>query len=170
MDSLRLQDFLFKLFDRACKFFNAFQDVEEKSIRVLINSSKSFNDLSVEVEAVRVINHFELVLSCVVLPTCSRVSGFLRWCRFLETVTFRATSFSKAVILSLNQKSDAKSGSVDRGFVVQLSMWIGVLSVLVEEWRGCAKSGSIDRGFVVSIVNDGLGVVSIGEGVKVCDD
>ncbi|GKG27601.1 hypothetical protein Tco_0405928, partial [Tanacetum coccineum] len=33
-----------------------------------------------------------------------------------------------------------------------------------------AKLGSVDRGFVVSIVGDGLGVVSIGGGVKVCDD
>ncbi|GJR52340.1 hypothetical protein Tco_1509082 [Tanacetum coccineum] len=46
-----------------------------------------------------------------------------------------ATSFSNAVILSLNQKTDAKSGSVDRGFVV-------------------------------SIVSGGVGVVSIGRGVK----
>ncbi|GKB76832.1 hypothetical protein Tco_0943727, partial [Tanacetum coccineum] len=33
-----------------------------------------------------------------------------------------------------------------------------------------AKSGSMDRGFVVSIVSGGVGVVSIGVEVKVCDD
>ncbi|GKD91584.1 hypothetical protein Tco_1367091, partial [Tanacetum coccineum] len=32
------------------------------------------------------------------------------------------------------------------------------------------KSGSVVRGFVVSIVGGGVGVVSIGGGVKVCDD
>ncbi|GKG24524.1 hypothetical protein Tco_0395152, partial [Tanacetum coccineum] len=35
-----------------------FKIYPEKSMGVLINSSKSFNDLSVEVEAARVINHF----------------------------------------------------------------------------------------------------------------
>ncbi|GKF66951.1 hypothetical protein Tco_0193468 [Tanacetum coccineum] len=43
--------------------YRPFKMYPENSIGVLINSSKSFNDLSVEVEAVRVINHFELVLS-----------------------------------------------------------------------------------------------------------
>ncbi|GJX89326.1 hypothetical protein Tco_0341340 [Tanacetum coccineum] len=85
------------------------------------------------------------------------------------------------MILSLNQKSDAKSGSVDRGFVVLIiNGGIGVVSIggrvkatsfskaviLSLNQKSDAKSGSVDRGFVVLIINGGLGVVSIGEGVK----
>ncbi|GJT38999.1 hypothetical protein Tco_0938864 [Tanacetum coccineum] len=38
--------------------------------------------------------------------------------------------------------------------------------ILLLNQKTNAKSGSVDRGFVVSIVGEGVGVVSIGEGVK----